>query len=141
MASLYGVGGTAGRSLASAGSESFVLPDLPYDYAALEPCLSAEIMDLHHKKHHQTYINNLNATLDKYHDAAAKGDVEQMIALEPALKFNGGGHINHTIFWTNLAAPGSAGTGEPTGDLKAAIESQFGNFEVRSPRRRCMRAC
>eukprot|EP00794_Sanderia_malayensis_P003604 gene3604-4112_t len=102
------------------------LPDLPYDYNALEPTISAEIMQLHHDKHHATYVNNLNVTEEKLAEAKAKGDVSTAISLQPALKFNGGGHINHTIFWTNLSPDGG---GEPTGDLMAAIVKDFGSFE------------
>merc|ERR1712117_905458 len=75
------------------------LPDLPYDYSALEPVISAEIMQLHHSKHHQTYVNNLNAAEEKLAEASAKNDVSAIIGLQGALKFNGGGHINHSIFW------------------------------------------
>ena len=87
----------AGRSAApralatvSAGP-SFTLPDLRYDYGALEPALSGEIMRLHHSKHHAAYVANFNAALAQYADAEAKGDVARMIALQPAIKFNGGG--------------------------------------------------
>jgi Fe-Mn family superoxide dismutase len=105
------------------------LPDLSYDYAELEPFISAEIMELHHSKHHNTYVTNLNAALEQYDAAEAKGDVAAMIALQGALKFNGGGHVNHTIFWTNLAPPSKGGGGEPEGELKAAIDAEFGDFE------------
>ncbi|XP_005852824.1 PREDICTED: superoxide dismutase [Mn], mitochondrial-like, partial [Myotis brandtii] len=71
------------------------LPDLPYDYGALEPHISGQIMQLHHSKHHAAYVNNLNATEEKYQEALAKGDVTTQVALQPAQKFNGGGHINH----------------------------------------------
>lgn len=69
------------------------LPDLPYDYNALEPVISAEIMKLHHSKHHNTYITTLNQSYEKYADAEAKGDVAKMIELQQAIKFNGGGEI------------------------------------------------
>merc|ERR1719414_1252081 len=75
------------------------LPDLPYDYNALEPVISAEIMQLHHSKHHQTYVNNYNVAQEKLADAVAKDDAGAIIGLHGALKFNGGGHINHSIFW------------------------------------------
>ena len=80
----------------------FSLPDLPYDYNALEPVLPARIMELHHSKHHQTYVNNLNATLQKRQDAIEKSDIAAVVACDAAIKFNGGGHVNHSIFWTNL---------------------------------------
>ena len=75
------------------------LPDLPYDYHSLEPVISAEIMQLHHSKHHATYVNNLNIAEEKLADAVAKSDVSAVIGLHGALKFNGGGHLNHSIFW------------------------------------------
>lgn len=101
------------------------LPDLPYDYNALEPFISADIMKLHHSKHHATYVNNLNVAEEKLEEAKAKGDVSSIIALAPALKFNGGGHINHSIFWQNMSPNGG---GEPSGDLLAAIKRDFGSF-------------
>jgi len=91
------------------------LPDLPYDYNALEPVISAEIMQLHHSKHHATYINNLNVAEEKLDQARAKNDVSSIIALAPAIKFNGGGHLNHSIFWQNLSPKGG---GEPEGVLR-----------------------
>ncbi|XP_068741652.1 superoxide dismutase [Mn], mitochondrial-like [Montipora capricornis] len=103
------------------------LPELPYSYRALEPIISAEIMEIHHKKHHATYVNNLNVAEEKFAEAQAKGDLSGMIALQPALKFNGGGHINHSIFWTNLAPKDSVG--EPTGELLEAIKRDFDSFE------------
>lgn len=106
---------------------SFQLPELPYSYEALEPVISREIMELHHKKHHQAYINNLNASLEKYKAAEQSKAVDQMISLQSAIKFNGGGHVNHTLFWENLA-PRKEG-GEPQGDLLKAIESSFGSLE------------
>ncbi|XP_059897022.1 superoxide dismutase [Mn], mitochondrial [Gadus macrocephalus] len=106
--------------------QKHALPDLTYDYAALEPHVSAEIMQLHHSKHHATYVNNLNITEEKYQEALAKGDVTAQVALQPALRFNGGGHINHSIFWTNLSPNGG---GEPQGELLAAIQGDFGSFQ------------
>uniref|UniRef100_A0A3P9KUA1 Superoxide dismutase n=1 Tax=Oryzias latipes TaxID=8090 RepID=A0A3P9KUA1_ORYLA len=94
--------------------QKHTLPDLTYDYGALEPHICAEIMQLHHSKHHATYVNNLNVTEEKYQEALAKGDVTAQVTLQPALKFNGGGHINHTIFWTNLSPNGG---GEPQDSL------------------------
>merc|ERR1711962_137000 len=102
------------------------LPDLPYDYNALEPVISAEIMQLHHSKHHQTYVNNLNAAEDKLAEAQQKGDVSAIIGLSGALKFNGGGHLNHSIFWQNLSPDG----GEPSGSLLEAINRDFGSVEA-----------
>eukprot|EP00467_Chlorarachnion_reptans_P016759 CAMPEP_0114506748 /NCGR_PEP_ID=MMETSP0109-20121206/11600_1 /TAXON_ID=29199 /ORGANISM="Chlorarachnion reptans, Strain CCCM449" /LENGTH=196 /DNA_ID=CAMNT_0001685371 /DNA_START=127 /DNA_END=717 /DNA_ORIENTATION=- len=105
---------------------TYSLPDLKYDYAALEPTISAKIMELHHSKHHQTYVNNLNAALESYAEAEAKNDVAKMIALQGAIKFNGGGHVNHSIFWENLAPSGGDG---PSGDLEAAISAKWGSVE------------
>merc|ERR1712141_96532 len=102
------------------------LPDLEYDYGALEPVISGEIMQLHHSKHHQTYVNNLNVAEEQLAEAQQKGDVSKMISLAPSLKFNGGGHLNHSIFWTNLSPNGG---GEPTGDLLTAINNDFGSFD------------
>ena len=103
------------------------LPQLPYDFNALEPVISAEIMMLHYTKHHQAYVNNLNKALEQYADAEAKNDVAQMIALQSAIKFNGGGHVNHSIFWTNLA-PQSKGGGElAKGSLLDALTAEFGS--------------
>ncbi len=103
------------------------LPDLPYDYNALEPVISGEIMQIHHQKHHNAYVTNLNASLEKYAAAESKGDLTGMIALEAAIRFNGGGHLNHTLFWENLAPAGSS---ELKGDLKAAIDAQWGSFDA-----------
>nr|ADC34695.1 Mn-superoxide dismutase [Tegillarca granosa] len=102
------------------------LPDLPYDYNALEPYISADIMKLHHQKHHQTYVNNLNAAEEQLAEAMHKDNINQIIKLQPVLKFNGGGHINHSIFWEVLSPNGG---GEPTGDLMHIITRDFGSFD------------
>jgi Fe-Mn family superoxide dismutase len=108
---------------------SYKLPDLPYDFSALEPVISAEIMQLHYTKHHQAYVTNLNAALEKYHEAEQKEDIASMISLQQAIKFNGGGHVNHSIFWTNLT-PASQSTASPSGDLLKAIEAEFGSVDA-----------
>lgn len=109
----------------------FVLPDLAYDYNALEPAISAETMELHHSKHHQTYITNLNATLEKIHSSMAAGNVSETIALQGALKFNGGGHVNHTLFWENLAPASAPASSFPTGGvLWSAVDQRFGSYEA-----------
>ncbi len=114
----------------SEGSKiSYQLPDLPYGFSALEPVISAEIMDLHYNKHHKGYVTNLNAALEKYHEAESKKDMSAMVALQSAIKFNGGGHINHSIFWTILCAKSEA-AGKPHGNLAKAIEKDFGSFEA-----------
>ncbi|KAF4316903.1 hypothetical protein BBO99_00008393 [Phytophthora kernoviae] len=105
------------------------LPDLAYDFGALEPSISGQIMEIHHQKHHQTYVNNYNAALEQYAEAEAKNDNAKMLTLLPALKFNGGGHVNHSIFWTNLAPTSQGGGGEPEGELRKAIDQEFGGFE------------
>ncbi len=107
----------------------YKLPDLAYDFNALEPVISAEIMEIHYSKHHKTYVTNLNATLEKYFEAESKGDLGAMIGFQQAIRFNGGGHVNHSIFWTNLAPQSLGGGGKPSGDLHTAIEKEFGSFE------------
>ncbi len=107
----------------------YELPELPYAYNALEPVISAEIMQLHHTKHHKGYVTNLNNALEKYREAESKGDLAAMATLLQAIKFNGGGHLNHSIFWTNLAPVGKGGGGRPSGELLKAIQDQFGAFE------------
>jgi Fe-Mn family superoxide dismutase len=108
---------------------TYKLPPLPYDFNALEPIISAEIMTLHYKKHHQAYVDNLNKGLEQYHDAECKGDLQTMIALEKVIRFNGGGHINHSIFWTNLAPQSNGGGGAPSGKLAEAINKKWGSHD------------
>ncbi len=105
------------------------LPDLSYDYGALEPAISAQIMELHHTKHHQTYVNGLNTAEDQLAEALHKKDVKSAIALQKAINFNGGGHINHTLFWENLAPQKNGGGELNDGVLKQAIERDFGGLE------------
>lgn len=114
------------RFSAAAASSKVTLPDLKYDYNALEPNISAEIMTIHHTKHHQTYVNNFNVALEQYAEAEAKQDYTKMIALQGALKFNGGGHINHSIFWGSMSPNGG---GEPTGEVAELINAKFGSFD------------
>ena len=98
-------------------AHTYQLPDLPYDFNALEPVISAEIMQLHWDKHHRTYVTNLNKALEQYEAAEKNNDLAQLIALQSAIKFNGGGNVNHSIFWTNLAPKNKGGGGAPTGKL------------------------
>lgn len=105
----------------------YTLPDLPYPPDALEPIICSEIMEIHYLKHHGTYVNNLNATEDKLRTAIGKNDVKTIISLQPAMKFNGGGHINHSIFWTILAP--CSESGQPSAELSAAIVKDFGSFD------------
>ena len=111
---------------------AFELPKLPYDYAALEPYIDTQTMQLHHDKHHATYVNNLNAALEGHQFSNLS--VEEVLrrlnevpeAKQTAVRNNGGGHLNHTMFW-ELMTPG--GSKEPTGDLATAINAKFGSFE------------
>ncbi|XP_019869339.1 superoxide dismutase [Mn] 1, mitochondrial [Aethina tumida] len=113
------------QAVARNARSKHTLPDLPYDYAALEPVISREIMNLHHSKHHQTYVTNLNAAEDKLRSAVEKNDVSTVISLQGALKFNGGGHLNHSIFWQNLSPTST----KPSADLSALIDKSFGSFD------------
>ena len=112
---------------------AYTLPELPYAYDALEPYIDVETMHLHHDKHHNTYVTNLNAALEKYPELAEKS-VKELIAymdeipadIRTAVQNNGGGHANHTFFW-EIMAPNAGGA--PTGALKDAIDKTFGSFE------------
>jgi len=104
----------------------WTLPDLPYDYKALEPTISGDIMQLHHQKHHATYVTNLNAAEEKLQDGIKQGCANAIISVQPALRFNGGGHINHSIFWQNLSPKGG---GSPSGTVSEAIKRDFDSFD------------
>ncbi|GMH33452.1 hypothetical protein BSKO_01286 [Bryopsis sp. KO-2023] len=108
-------------------ASTYSLPDLPYDYGALQPHISGEIMELHHKKHHATYVANFNVAMEKHAEAESKGDAAGMIACHSAIKFNGGGHVNHSIFWKNLCPAKDFEL--PSGELAAAINDQFGSLD------------
>lgn len=109
------------------------LPALPYDHKALEPHIDARTMEIHHGKHHATYVNNLNAALEKHPDLQSKS-AEDLIrdlsavpeAIRTAVRNNGGGHVNHTLFW-QIMAPNAGGT--PSGDLASAIDKELGGFD------------
>lgn len=101
------------------------LPELGYDYSALEPIICREIMELHHSKHHQTYVTNFNAAEAQLADALSKNDTSKVISLQNALRFNGGGHLNHAIFWKNL----SPAKTERSKELNDALATAFGSFE------------
>ena len=105
----------------------YELPELDYAYDALEPHISAEIMELHHSKHHAGYVAGANAALEAL-EAEREGDAnpDRVRALSKNLAFNLGGHTNHSIFWKNLSPQGG---GEPTGELAEAINRDFGSFE------------
>ncbi|KZV96320.1 manganese superoxide dismutase [Exidia glandulosa HHB12029] len=104
----------------------YTLPTLPYAYNALEPYISEEIMTIHHTKHHQAYINALKTAEASYAQAAAP---KERIALQAAIKFNGGGHINHSLFWKNLAPANSDAAKLKAGPLQDAINRDFGSLD------------
>jgi Fe-Mn family superoxide dismutase len=104
----------------------YTLPDLPYDYAALEPHYSGEILELHHDKHHAAYVTGANTTLEKLADARDKGEFGAIVGLEKTMAFNVSGHVLHSIFWKNLSPDGGD---KPTGDLASAIDEHFGSFD------------
>jgi len=104
---------------------TFVLPELAYDYGALEPHCSAEVMELHHSKHHAAYVKGANDTLEALASARAGEDFSTINMLEKNLAFHMSGHVLHSVFWTNLSPDGG---GEPEGDLAAAIVEHFGSF-------------
>jgi len=87
-------------------------------------------MELHHSKHHQTYVNGLNSALENIASAESNGDSSKAASQAVLLNFHGGGHINHSLFWENLAPASKEGGGEPSGDVKKAIDADFGSFET-----------
>ncbi|KAL1187889.1 Superoxide dismutase [Mn] 1 [Cardamine amara subsp. amara] len=126
---LAGLKETSSRLFGFRGLQTFTLPDLPYDYGALEPAISGEIMQIHHQKHHQAYITNYNNALEQLDLAVNKGDASTVVKLQSAIKFNGGGHVNHSIFWKNLAPINEGGGEPPKGSLGSAIDTHFGSLE------------
>lgn len=104
----------------------YSLPDLSYDYGALDPHIAGEIMELHHSKHHAAYVAGANTALEKMAEARASEDFACIPMLEKNLAFNLGGHINHSVFWTNMSPDGGD---KPVGDLAAAIDEHFGSFD------------
>ena len=105
---------------------AYSLPVLAYDYSALAPSISGEIMELHHSKHHATYVKGANTALEQLAEARESGNLANVNKLEKDLAFNLGGHVNHSIFWTNLSPNGG---GQATGSLATAIDEQFGSFD------------
>ena len=111
---------------------AYEVPPLPYDYAALEPQIDAETMKLHHDKHHQAYVNNLNAAIEK-HPELAQRSAEDLLRnidkvpedIRTAVRNNGGGHVNHTMFWQIMKPQGG---GDPTGEIATQIAKDFGSF-------------
>ncbi|KAI1469489.1 superoxide dismutase [Daldinia caldariorum] len=111
-------------------AKTYSLPPLPYAYDALQPAISKQIMELHHTKHHQTYITSLNKALELYAKAQAESRLQDAAAQLPAIRFNGGGHINHSLFWEGLA-PSSSGDSRIDAvapKLEAAIKRTWGTF-------------
>ncbi len=106
---------------------TYSLPDLPYDYGALEPHLSGKILELHHGKHHAAYVAGANATLDKLAEARETSDFGTINQLEKNLAFHVSGHLLHALFWKNMSPDGG---GKPTGELASAIDEGFGSFEA-----------
>ncbi|MFE5671752.1 superoxide dismutase [Agromyces sp. NPDC056523] len=104
----------------------YTLPELAYDYSALEPSISGTIMELHHSKHHQAYVTGANTALEQLAEARDSGNLANVNKLEKDLAFNLGGHVNHSIFWTNLSPDGGD---KPTGELASAIDDHFGSFD------------
>jgi len=109
----------------------YTLPELPYEYSALEPVISGEIMELHHSKHHNTYVTNFNGAIEQLYEAQSKNDATKVAKLHGALKFNGGGHINHSIFWQNLA-PTTLGGGQYDESMEVikAINEHWGSVDA-----------
>jgi len=105
----------------------YVLPDLSYDYSALEPHYSARVLELHHGKHHKAYVDGVNSTLDALAGARAANDLSAIVGLQKTLAFNLSGHVLHSLFWKNL---GPASDERPSGELAAAIDEHFGTFEA-----------
>lgn len=104
----------------------YTLPELPYDYSALEPHISGRIMELHHDKHHAAYVAGANAALENLAAAREAGDLSKINQFSKDLAFNLGGHSNHSVFWTNLSPDGG---GAPEGEIAEAIKDSFGSFE------------
>ncbi|WP_067800946.1 superoxide dismutase [Actinomadura formosensis] len=105
----------------------YTLPDLPYDYAALEPAITGEILELHHAKHHAAYVKGANDTLEKLAEARGKEQYGGLVGLEKTFAFNLSGHVLHSIFWDNLSPDGGD---RPDGELASAIAEHFGTFEA-----------
>jgi Fe-Mn family superoxide dismutase len=105
----------------------YTLPELDYDYAALEPSLSARILELHHDKHHKAYVDGANAVFEKLEQARTSGDFGTINQLEKNLAFHLSGHVLHSIFWKNL---NPAGGGKPEGELADAIAEHLGSFDA-----------
>mgnify|MGYP000853199280 FL=1 len=106
---------------------TYSLPDLPYDYSALAPAISGDILELHHDKHHAAYVKGANDTLEQIAEARDKGAYGGIVGLEKTFAFNLSGHVLHSIFWDNLSPDGGD---RPDGELAAAIDDNFGSFDA-----------
>jgi superoxide dismutase, Fe-Mn family len=144
---LAGVGALAGAGAQGVGAEEsgddgpesdgglagayddgeYTLPDLPYEYDALEPAISERIMELHHSAHHQGYVDGANAALEELEGMREEGDFEGIKRAKRDLSFNLSGHVNHAIFWQNMSPDGG---GEPEGRLRDRIDEEFGSFDA-----------
>jgi superoxide dismutase, Fe-Mn family len=105
----------------------YELPELPYDYSALEPHYSAEVLELHHDKHHKAYVDGANTTFEKLSDARDSGDFGTINQLEKNMAFHLSGHVLHSLLWTNMSPDGG---GQPEGELAAAVKESFGSYEA-----------
>ena len=123
------------RAAGTSGEIRHVLPELPYDFAALEPYIDTQTMQIHHGKHHQAYVTNLNNALSKHPELLSRS-LEELLRginavpddIRTTVRNNGGGHHNHSLFWTIMAPAGNGGGGEPSGKLADAIKRTFGEF-------------
>ncbi|MCU1377809.1 MAG: Manganese/iron superoxide dismutase [Acidimicrobiales bacterium] len=106
---------------------AYTLPDLPYDFGALEPHYSAQMLELHHDKHHAAYVKGANDTLDKLEAARTSDDFDTIVGLQKSLAFNVSGHVMHSLFWKNLSPDGGD---KPQGELAAAIDEFFDSFDA-----------
>ncbi|AKU18325.1 superoxide dismutase [Luteipulveratus mongoliensis] len=105
----------------------YTLPELPYDYGALAPHISGEIMELHHSKHHDTYVKGANTAIEQMAEMRDKEELTKVNLLEKNLAFNLAGHVNHSVFWPNMSPDGGD---KPDGELQQAIDDQFGSFDA-----------
>lgn len=126
-----GFSNTAAKSTIGAVRTKISLPDLDWDFGALEPHISGQINELHYTKHHQTYVNGYNTAIEQQAEAKSKGEVKKTIELQKNINFHGGGYTNHCLFWKNLA-PEKQGGGEPPSsdsELAQRIAAQYGSIE------------
>jgi len=107
-------------------ADPYTLPDLPYDYGALEPHISGQIMELHHSKHHQSYVDGTNTALDQLAEARDADQLGAIRMLEKDLAFHLSGHVNHSVFWRNMSPDGGD---KPDADLATVIDEHFGSFD------------